>query len=466
MDARDSKLSRIDVSVSKEITRLEHSAVKMTITVGKDDVLSQYNELIGEYVKSAAIPGFRKGKVPREVLERKFGDSLKDEALNKIFGKTITDIFEDESFPKADQPLPYSTPRLDGEPVLDLSKDLEFSVIYDVLPKVTVGPWKGLEVEVPDVKVSDEDIKRELEEIRERNAIVLDRDDGASAAKNDVVTVNYSEIENGEPVKSSEREDFVFTVGSGYNIYQFDDDIIGMKKGETKNITKAFPEDYSYKEMAGKTLTIKITLTALKEKKLPDLDDDLAQDVDEKYKTLDDLKNNISERLNKNLEKRTREITISALLEKVLETTPIDVPESMLRIELDSQWRNLARRFNVSPEELEISLGKTGQSPEAIREEWKPGSEKALKSRLIVETLMNDLKLEATDAELETEIETIAKDSGSPVEDVKKYYDQEQTKEYLKDDVRERKLFDMFIAENKVKKGKKTKYLDLMPNNG
>jgi trigger factor len=399
------------------------------------------------------------------VLERKFGDSLKDEALNKIFGKTITEIFEDESFPKEDQPLPYSTPRLDGEPALDFEKDLEFSVIYDVLPKVTVGPWKGLEVSVPDVKVGNDDIKRELEEIRERNAIVLDKDDGASTAKDDVVTVNYSEIAGGEPVKGSERQDFVFTVGSGYNIYQFDDDIIGMKKGETKDITKTFPADYVHKEMAGKTLTIRVSLTALKEKKLPDLDDDLAQDVDEKYKTLDDLKNSISERLNKNLEKRLREIGISAMLEKVLETTPIEIPESMLQIELDSQWRNLARRFNVSPEELETSLGKTGQNAEKIREEWKPGSEKALKSRLIVETLMNDLKLEASGEEIETEIETIAKDSGSSIEDVKKYYEQEQAKEYLKDDVRERKLFDMFFAENKVKKGEKKKYLDLMSNN-
>jgi trigger factor len=455
------------VPVSKEIARLENSAVKLTLTVGKDLVRSQYDELIGEYVKSAAIPGFRKGKVPREVLERKFGSALKDEALNKIFGKVITEVFEDENFPKEDQPLPYSTPRIDGDtPELDFEKDMVLSVVYDVLPKITVGPWKALEVEIPDVSVGDEDISRELEEIRDRNAIVLDRDEKETAAKNDVVTVNYSELDGDKnPVPGSERQDFVFTLGSGYNLYQFDDDVIGMKKGDSKDITKSFPAEYTYKEVAGKTLTIRVSLTALKEKKLPDLDDELAQDVDEKYKTLEDLKNSIRERLTKLLDARIRELTISKILEKILETTPIDLPESMVRIELDSRFRNLARRFNIPAEEMEKNLAKTGQDTEKIREEWKPDAEKSLKSRLVIETLLQDLKLEASDEEVEKQIETHAADSGSPLEDVKKYYEQENAREYLKEDIKERKLLDMFMAENKIKKGKKEKYLDLMSNN-
>jgi trigger factor len=455
------------VPVNKELARLEHSAVKLTLTVGKDLVRSQYDELIGDYIKSAAIPGFRKGKVPREVLERKFGSALKDEALNKIFGKVITEVFDDESFPKNDKPLPYSTPRIDGDiPELDLEKDMVFSVVYDVLPTVSVGSWKALEVEIPDVTVDDEAIAQELENLRDRNAIVLDRDEQAAAAKNDVVTVNYSELDSEKnPIPGSERQDFVFTLGSGYNLYQFDDDIAGMKKGDTKDITKSFPADYPHKEMAGKTLTIRVSLTALKEKRLPDLDDELAQDVDEKYKTLADLKNSIRERLTKLLDARIREITISKILEKILETTPIDLPESMIRIELDSRFRNLARRFNIPPEELEKNLAKTGEDMEKIREGWRGDAEKSLKSRLIIETLMQDLKLEASDEEIEKEMETQAAGSGTSLEDINKYYEQENAREYLKEDLKERKLFDIFIAENKVKKGKKEKYLDLVSNN-
>jgi trigger factor len=453
------------VPVSKEITRLDHSAIKLTLTVDKEDVRRQYDELVNNYVKTVQIPGFRRGKVPREVLERKFGASLKDEALNSIFGKTVSEVFEDETFPKDDQPLPYSTPGIDGEPVLDLENDLVFSVIYDVLPKLTVGPWKGLEVEVPDVSVTDEDLDRELEEIRERNAIVIDRDDGDSAAKDDVVTINYCELDDEKnPVKGSEREDFVFTLGSGYNLYRFDDDIAGMKKNETKDIVKTFPDDHTYKELAGKTVTFRVTLTALKEKKLPELDDDLAQDVDEKYKTLDDLKNNIKDRFSKNLEKRLRNITVLKILEKTLETTPIDLPESMIRLELESRWKNLARRFNVSPDELERNLGKSGQDPEKIREEWRGSAETALKSRLIIETLMKDLGLEASEEETEKEIENIVLSSGAQ-DDVKQYYEQENARELLKEEIKERKLFDMFLAENTVKKGERKKYLYLMSEN-
>jgi trigger factor len=462
------KNARNRVSVSKEIERLEHSAVKLTLTVGKDTVKSQYDDLIREYVKTISIPGFRKGKVPRDVLERKFGPALKDEALNKIFGQTLTEIFEDESFPKEDQPLPYSTPRLDKEPELEFDKDLVFSVVYDILPAITVGPWKGLEVEIPDVSVEEEDISRELGKIRERNAIVLDRDDGAAAVKDDVVTINYCELDgDGNPIANSERQDFVFTLGSGYNIYQIDDDLIGMKKGETRDITKTFPADYIHKDLAGKTLTIRCTLTALKEKKLPDLDDELAQDVDEKYHTLEDLKNSIRSRLEKNLERRLRDIRISKILEKVLETTPIDLPESMITLELDSQFRNMARRYNMDAEEMEKNMAAMGQEPEQIRAAWRPDAERALKSRLIIETLMRDLELKASDEETDKEIERqIAESEGlMGAEELKKYYEQENTRNYLKEDIIERKLFDLFEAENTIKKAKKEKYLDIMPDN-
>ncbi|MDR1930501.1 MAG: trigger factor [Treponema sp.] len=447
------------------ITRLEHSAVEMTITVDKDQVRAAYDEHIRDYIKSVQLPGFRKGKVPREVLERKFGGALKEEFLNKLLGKTVQDIFQDESFPGEDQPLSYSEPRLEKEPVFDLEQDLSFSLVYETLPRMEVGPWKGLEVEVPDVEIGEEDINRELEELRERNAIVLDRDDDAPARRDDVVTVNYCELEGGVPVGGSEREDFVFTLGSLYNIYQFDDDIIGMKKGETREIEKTFPGDYPHKDLAGQTRTIRVSLRALKEKRLPDLDDDLAQDVDEKYKTLEDLKNNIRERLEKTLAARIREITVSRILEKVLETTSIDLPESMVLMELNSRWRNLARRLKIPQDKLEENLVQSGQDAEKIREGWRPDAERALKSRFIVETLMEALKLEASDEDLEREFETLAADSSASPEEIKKYYEQENAGEYLKENIKERKLFDLFIAENTVKKGKKENFMELISEN-
>jgi trigger factor len=343
-------------------------------------------------------------------------------------------------------------------------------VVYDVLPEVKVEKWQGLEIEVPDIFITDEDINRELEAIRERNAIVQDKDDGEKAVSGDVVTVNYSELgENGEVLAGTERQDFVFTLGSGYNIYKFDDDVIGMKKGESKDFEKTFPADFvdqgsEDKELAGKTKKLRVALTALKVKNLPELDDDLAQDVDEKFKTLEDLKQSIRERLDKDLDRRLREIKISKLLEKIVETTPVEIPESMTRLELDSRWRNLARRFNTDAEGLYKIMGNNPHGAQSIIEGWKPDANKALHSRLIVETLIEDLKLEASDEEVAKEIETQAAASGA-AEEVKKYYEQEQMKEYLKEDIKERKFFDRLLTENSIKPGKKEKYLDLISNN-
>jgi trigger factor len=460
------------VIVTKEIARLDHSNVKLTITIGRDDVRSEYDNLLMEYTKNIQIPGFRKGKVPRDVLIRKFGDALKGEALGKIIEKSMDEVFGDESFPRENRPLPYSTPQVQDEPKLDLESDLAFSVVYDVLPQITVEKWQGLEVEVPDVAITDEDIGRELEVIRERNAIVLDKDEGEAAAAGDVVTVNYCELdESGKVLPNSERQDFVFTLGSGYNYFKFDDEVTGMKKGETKEFEKTYPAEAGGgetvpRELAGQTRKLRVTLTALKIKKLPELDDDLAQDVDEKHKTLEDLKTSIRERLDKDLDRRIREIKISKLLEKIIETTPVEVPESMLRLELDSRWRALARQFNTDAEGLYEVMGGNPQSAQSVIDGWKPNAVKALHSRLIVETLIEDLKLEAGDEEVDNEIETQASEGNIPLEDYKKYYEGEEMKNYVREDIKERKLFDRLLAENTIKPGKKEKYVDLVSNNG
>ncbi|MDR1177864.1 MAG: trigger factor [Spirochaetaceae bacterium] len=454
--------------VSKEITRLENSAVQLTVTVGKDDVRGQYDELLTDYTRKVLIPGFRKGKVPRDVLVRKFGDALKEEALSNIIGKSVKELFETpETLGEDLKPLPYTEPELKGEPKFDLESDLTFSVVYDVLPKAELPRWQGTEIEIPDVEIGKEDIDRELESIRDRNALILDRDDGAGAAKNDVATVTYCELnEQGEAIPGSERADYVFTLGSGMVAFKFDDDALGMKKGESREFDKSFPDDYEDPVLAGKTKKFKITLTALKEKKLPDLDDDLAQDVNEKFQTLDDLKNDIKDKLGKKLEARTRELKINAFLEKLLEKTDIAVPESMMRLELDSRWNGLARRFNVTSEQLLKMYSAGSKGYDEVLDEWRPSAKKALQSRIIVETMMKNMNIEVSGEELEKEFETMAANAELKVDEVKNYYGQGNMTDYLKEDIREKKLFDAVFGEITIKKGEKRKFLDLMGNNG
>jgi trigger factor len=357
---------------------------------------------------------------------------------------------------------------MEDQPKLEFDNDLVFTLVYDVMPSVSVGNWKGFEAEVPDVGITEEDISRELEELRDRNAFVLDRDESAEARLGDVVTINFCMLDDsGNPLPDSGRDDFTFTLGSGQNNFDFDNDIVGMKKSETKDFTKTYSADAeTTAPHGGGTKKIKVTLTALKEKKLPDLNDDLAQDVDEKFNTLDDLKNNIKERLEKTLANRLRDYKISKLLEKIIENTPITLPESMVKAEVEGRLRNLARQYGLDSSKMMQMLSQGGDGLEDIEGKWRPSAEKALHSRLIVEKLMEDQHIEANDDEIEKEIEEIAAESGMSKEDLMKRYNQETAMEYFKDDVRERKLFDMLLAENTIKTGSRTNYLDFMQNNG
>ena len=467
------------MSVTKEITRLEKSNVKLTLTVPKEDVRSQYGDIIRDFAKEVQIPGFRKGKVPTEVLERKFGEALKGEALAKIIEKTVKEVFDDENLPRDERPLPYSQPEIQEEPKLDFDQDLSFSLAYDVFPQVNIARWKGLEVEVSEAKITDDDLNRELEEIRDRNAFVFDREDGAEARNGDIATIHYCELnEAGEALPDTGREDFVFTLGSKQSVYELDDDVIGMKKGEAKDVTKTYPEDPADENSAensddlgkhplsGQTIKLRITLNALKEKKLPDLDDDFAQDVDEKYNTLDDLKDSIRKRLENSLEKRMKEVKIDKLLEKIAEDAPITLPESMIRLELSRQLENLSGQFGVDAEDMLKLISQTGSSIGRIVEKWRPSAEKAIHLRLIVDTLIEEQKLEASDEEIEKELEKIAGESNSPLEDVKRYYSEPDAAGYLKGKMRENKLFYLLFAENKIKAGSEVSFLDIMANNG
>jgi len=452
------------VSVTKEIQRLEKSNVSLSITIPKDDVRAQYQDMLKDYSKNIQLPGFRKGKVPQEVLEVKFKDALKQDALGRIIESAVKEVFSDENLPRNERPLPYSTPELRDEPELDLEQDLKFSVFYDVLPDVKIGRWKGLEVEYPCAEVAKEDIDRELEGIRERNAIVMDRDDSAAAQKGDVVTIDYQIFEeDGNTPSDFKRDDFVFTLGSNANFYQFDDDIIGMKKGETKEFEKKFPDDFFESALVGKERKVQITLTSLKEKKLPDLDDDLAQDVDEKFKTLDDLKNSIKERLQKNLEKRLRDVKTNELLKEIMKNTPVILPESMVKAEIEGRWRRLAHYYNTNAQTM-MQMMMSGEGHEEREKEWRETAERALHSRIIIETLMEEQNIEVTDEDIEKELGIIAVEAETEIDEVKKHYD-EQALLYLREDIKERRLIDIMLAENTLKPGKKENYLDFVTDN-
>jgi len=449
------------VKLTKEFTSLEKSAVKLTVTIAQQDVSDAYNETIGKYVKNAQIPGFRKGHVPANILERKFGDGIRADTVSELIDKSLNEIFSDDA-EKDNRPLPYAQPVMDTMPEMDLTKDLSFTVTYDVFPKVDVKNFSGITVKEPQVEIGDKELQDELKAVQERNAVVIDKKDDEKVEKDNIVTINYSEIgDDGAEVAGSKRQDFVFTAGSGDNIYKIDDDVIGMKKGETKVITKKYAKDDKDAELAGKTKKISVTVTAVKVRNLPALDDDLAQDVSEKYKTLDDLKKDIMKNMESAKQRKLREIKSNDLLTQLVEKNPFEIPASMLKAELDGRWQMMAQQFQTTPEQLERMITSSGQTKDAMLKEWAAESEKMLKSRIIVDNLIRTRNISVTPDEIEEEYKRIAEEGSATVEEVKKHYSDARAKEYLIDDTKEQKLYTELYKEIKVTKGDKTAFADL-----
>ncbi len=441
------------MKVTKEIEKLEHSAAKLTVTVAKKDVAESYKETLGKYTKQVQLPGFRKGHVPASVLERKYGEQIKMEAASDLIDKSLNEIFSDEKEAE-NRPLPYAQPKMDEMPAFDTSKDFTYTVTYDVFPKVEIKDFNGVAVKEPQVTIGDEELQEELKGIQERNAIVKDKDDDGKVEKDNIVTINIVEKDDeGKEIEATKRDGFTFTVGTLEDVYKIDDDILGMKKDETKEISKT---------EEGKTKKYSVKVTQIKIRNLPALDDDLAQDVSEKFKTLDDLKKDITKKLEVAKDRKINEVKINDLLSQLIEKNPFELPASMLSAELDGRWRMMAQQFQTTPEELDRMVAASGQKKEDMLKEWTGDAEKMLKSRIIVDSLMKAKNISVTPEEIEAEYQKIADDNGLSLDEVKNHYSDPRAKEYLIDEAKEQKLYKDIFAEVKVSKGDKISFADLM----
>jgi len=450
-------------SVKKtDIEVLENSAVKLTVTVKKKKTEESYNALLTKYAKEAQVKGFRKGKVPPAVLEQKFGESIKHESFFNLIDEALKEAFE--SIDK--KPLHTATPTLVDEDKLkfEIGKDFTFTVKYDIYPESEFASYEGVEVEVADCKILKADIDEELKKIQEQNAMMIDKSTGKVADK-DSVTINYCELDKNEKaIKETEGEDFSFTVGSGYAPYKVDEDVIGMKKDESKIIEKTFDKDDSDEKLAGRTVKVKVTVTGIKEKDIPALDDELAQDVSDDFKTIDDLKADVKKKLTEQLDSKLKDVKFNGVIKNIIENSKIELPESMIQAELDNNLKNFAAQSGMQAEQLLEIIGQQGGGTEALFAEWRPSTITNIKQSLIIDDIIKKEKFEVTDTEIDAEYEKIAKQSGRPLTEIKEYYKANNAEEYLKHNVTADKAIELMISKAKIKKGKKVSFLDLMAN--
>jgi trigger factor len=438
------------VNLSHQITKLEKSAVKIDITVSSEDVVAERQKLLAKYVKELQIPGFRKGYVPVSVIERKFSDTLKKETTDKLIEQATETLFEQI----AEKPLPYCRPAINAASEYSLVNDFTFSLQYDVFPKIETVHYDGITVSEAVVEIGEADVVEELAIIQERNALIKDKSDNEAAEKGDVVTVDYCLLdEAGDPAAA--HDNYVLTVGTDKDTYRFDDDVVGMKKGEIKEITKTYPADFEDATFAGTTQKIRVTVKAVKIMQLPELDDDFAQDVSEKYQTLADLKTDIAQRLKADTERRIRALKVQSLIAQLIERNPVDIPASMIEAEKYIRRERLAEQFQIPVERLAEIFSSGENNPDNLFKKWTGKPEDDIKGELIIDSLITSKNISVTDAEIEAEYARIVERGGISLDEIKKYYESEETKINLTDALKRKKMVDELLEQAKVVQGEK-----------
>ena len=435
-----------------EIKKLENSSVQLTLTLGAAAIEEDYSKTIKDYAKKLTLKGFRPGKAPLSLIESKYGDAIREEVTFRLMEKNLTDSYKDMD--AKDRPLPYSTPELQNEDALLPFKpntDVTYSVIYDVLPEVKLPEYKGLEIEYEAKKVTDKEVDEEIERLRQQNAMVITKN--GAVADGDIVTVDYVELDaDGKEIESTKRDDFTFTVGSSYNFYKLDKDIIGMKKGDTSVIEKTYGDDSGMgTDYLGKTVKINVTIKEVKVKEVPELDDDFAQDVKDEYKTVADLVKATKKQLEEEAENQNKGAKLDAIIKALLEKTEIAVPKSMIEAQLESDWQNFISRFGMSEADVIKFMGAQGGSKEQFLDSRRADTLQNIKGQLIIEQVKEEQKYEVKEEEIAEELKNYGEDI---TKDSPNY---ESMKIYAEDDIKYRKARDFLLENNTFKAAKPKK---------
>ncbi len=435
----------------KSIKELENSSVALTVTVTADTIEEGYKAALNKYAATIQLKGFRKGKAPLSVMESKFGKDIREEStfntIEEALKEALTEV-EDKY-----KPLPFSTPELQDEETLlpfKSNSDVTFTVKYDIMPVFETPAYTGLTVTAPKVELPEEAVTKELDKLRDQNAMVIDKD--GKAEKGDIVTIDYVELdEEGNEVAATARMDFIFTIGSGSNFYEIDDEITGMKVGDEKTITKTYAEDSNVEGYAGKTIKLNVALKALKFRDVPALDDEFAQDVKDEYKSVDDLVKATRKKLEDALEAKLEQAKLEALTDELLKGTEISVPESMIDMEVEQAWKRYVQQVGLTEEQIEQFLKFQQKTKEDVVAPWREAAEKSLRIQLIMEKIKETEKFAIDEEELKKVYDEQLKDITD--ESQLEYY-----KTMIEDDMRFQKIAPFLQENNSFTEGEEVAY--------
>ncbi|MDY0256336.1 trigger factor [Gudongella oleilytica] len=346
------------------------------------------------------IPGFRKGKVPRKIIEMNFGaDIFFEDAINMLLPEAYSDAIEELKLEPVDSPEVDVEEINLGEPV-----NVKFSV--DVKPEVELGDYSTIELEKVDYSATDAMIDAEIDRVRNMNSRMIDAGD-RGIANGDFVTMDFEGFIDDEAFEGGASEDHVLEIGSGQFIPGFEEGLLGKKKGEAVEVNVTFPEEYHEESLKGKSAVFKVDIKEVKVKELPELDDEFAKDVSE-FDTLEDYKNSIRVELEKQLKDQEKIETENKIVEKVVEMSSFDVPEGMIQSQIDNEIKDFEYRVGMQGFNMERYLELTGMSVEELRDNFRSVAERRVRADLVLEAIAKAEGVEVTEEDLDKELEKLA----------------------------------------------------------
>ena len=421
--------------------KAEKSTVKVTIELAKEEWQEAnqkaYDKTKGRY----AMPGFRKGKVPKKVLENAYGVGLfYEDAINYAFPKYFGEILDKETSIQA-----IAQPELD---IKDISEEgITMIAIVPVKPEVKIGAYKGLTFKKNTYRVKVDDVKEELTRLQERNSRLVEVEDRA-VVDGDTVTIDYSGSVGGVKFEGGTAEMQTLVIGSKTFIPGFEEQIIGMNKGEEKDISVKFPEEYHAENLKGKDAIFAIKLHKIEKKELPELNDEFIKDA-VGAESLDAYKDEIRDRLKKQNADRTQRELEDAIVKKITETTEVEIPDAMVEGQIDRMVQEMEYRLSYQGLKLEDYLKYIGKTMADYRGEFKEQAAEIVKSQLVIEKIIEDEKIEATEDDVQERVDEMAKAQDKPAIDVKKNINARQL-DYIKNEIIIKKLFELLKKENVI----------------
>lgn len=422
--------------MSVQVENLEKNMAKLTIEVSAEEFEQAVQKTYLRQKSRINLPGFRKGKAPRKMIEKMYGAGIFfEDAANSLIPTAYDNAAKESGLEIVSQPDINVTQIEAGKPFI-------FTAEVAVKPEVTLGTYKGIEVGKVITEVTEEDLNAELDKVREQQSRVVSVEDKA-AENGDIVVIDFEGFQDGEAFEGGKGTDYPLTLGSHSFIDTFEDQLVGKKAGEETEVNVTFPEDYQEESLAGKPAMFKVTIKEVKVKELPELDDDFAQDISE-FDTLAEYKEDLKKQILERREKTAKDAKEDAVIEKIVENAQMEIPEAMVRTQMNQMANDFAQRIQSQGISMEQYFQFTGLDNAKFGEQIRPQALKRIQSRLVLEAIAKAENIEVSEDELNKEIENMAAAYQMDVDKVKGMLNEEYT-EGMKLDIAVQKAVDLVV---------------------